>query len=36
LQLQFLGHPGQVGGAGGRENDLKCIHAWAGPIYPSR
>jgi hypothetical protein len=26
LELQFLGHPREFGGAVGRENDLKCIH----------
>jgi hypothetical protein len=26
LQLQFLGHPRQLGGGRRREDDLKCVH----------
>src|SRR5581483_4313406 len=26
LELEFLGHAGQLGGAGGIENDLECVH----------
>ncbi len=33
LELQFLGHARQLGGTGGRENDLKRVHASAHPIY---
>jgi hypothetical protein len=27
LQLKFLGHPRQIGGARRREDDLKSIHS---------
>ena len=30
LELEFLGHAGQFGGTGGRENDLKRVHATRG------
>jgi hypothetical protein len=30
LQLQFLGHPRQFGGARRRENNLKSVHSVEG------